>query len=161
MKAASSTQRIFSLAYWFTKYVVGRGAFNGLGMSGGGERFRVLARLNLGRDQMVLLVQAGERFFLLGVTAGAISNLAEYTREEAEAWIVGIVQHEALEGHHRPVQELFLADFFLLVGLQGLGVDLLKHRLRTARAAQLWRSAADRAPTEEAEVSRDAHRRFD
>lgn len=77
---------IIALAYWFTKYVVGRGAFNGLGMSGGGERFRVMARLNLGRDQMVLLVQAGERFFLLGVTAGAISNLAEYTREEAEAW---------------------------------------------------------------------------
>lgn len=77
---------IIVLAYWFTKHVVGRGAFNALGMSGGNERFRVLARLNLGRDQMVLLVQAGERYFLLGVTAGAISTLAEYTQEEAEAW---------------------------------------------------------------------------
>lgn len=77
---------IIALAYWFTKYVVGRGAFNGLGMSGGTERFKVLARLNLGRDQMLVLVQAGERYFLLGVTAGAISTLAEYTQEEAAAW---------------------------------------------------------------------------
>ena len=79
---------VICLAFWFTKYVVGRGALNGLGMSQGTEQFKVLARLNLGREQMLILVQAGERWFLLGVTPSAISTLAEFTREEAELWQV-------------------------------------------------------------------------
>ena len=79
---------IIGLAFWFTRYVVGRGALNGLGMSPGTEQFRVLARLNLGREQMLILVQAGERCFLLGVTPSAISTLAEFTQEEAELWQV-------------------------------------------------------------------------
>ena len=77
---------IIALAYWFTRYVVGRGGLNGLGISGGTEQFKVLARLKLGKEQMLVLVQAGERYFLLGVTASAISTLAEFTQEEAAAW---------------------------------------------------------------------------
>ncbi len=77
---------IICLAYWFTKYVVGQGRLNGLGMSPGTEQFKVLARLNLGREQMLVLVRAGERCFLLGITPSAISTLAEFTREEAELW---------------------------------------------------------------------------
>ncbi len=75
---------IAALAYLFTKHVAGRGG-GMLGMSGGNERFKVLARLSLGRDQGVALVQAGERYLLLGVTPSGISLVAELTREEAQA----------------------------------------------------------------------------
>lgn len=77
---------IIALAYWFTKYVAGRGGLGGFGLSSGGERFKILARLSLGREQMLVLVQVGERYFLLGVTPSAISTLAEFTAEEAQAW---------------------------------------------------------------------------
>lgn len=80
---------IIGLAYWFTKHVVGGGALRGSGLLGGansGEQVKVLARLNLGREQALLLVRVGERHFLLGVTPSSISTLAEFTQEEAQAW---------------------------------------------------------------------------
>ena len=64
---------IIALAYWATRAIAARGG-------------KVLSRLALGRDQQLLLVQAGERYFLLGVTASAVSNLAEFTPEQAQAW---------------------------------------------------------------------------
>ena len=75
---------IIALAYLFTKYVAGRG-YGALGMSGGNGRFKVLARLSLGREQSLALVQAGERYLLLGVAPSGVSLVAELTREEAEA----------------------------------------------------------------------------
>ena len=72
------------LAYLFTKYIAGRG-LGPMGLSGGGEHFRVLERLPMGREQSVALVQAGERYFLLGVTASNVSLIAELTQEEARA----------------------------------------------------------------------------
>ena len=77
---------IVALAYLFTRYAAGRGGLGMMGMAGGGQQFKVLARLALGREQAAVLVQAGERYFLLGVTQSAISTLAEFTPEEAEAW---------------------------------------------------------------------------
>ncbi len=77
---------IIGLSYWFTKHVVGRGGLGGLGMTKGTEGIKVLARQALGRDQGLMLVRAGERYFLLGVTPAGISNLAEFTPEEAKAW---------------------------------------------------------------------------
>ena len=74
---------IVVLAYLFTKYVAGRGGM--VGVSGGSERFRVLARLPLGREQSAVLVKAGEKYLLLGVTASEITVLKELTPEEAEA----------------------------------------------------------------------------
>ena len=74
---------IIVLAYLFTKYVAGRGGFPGAG--GGTDRFQVLARLSLGREQSLALVQAGERHLLLGVTATGISLVAELSKEEAQA----------------------------------------------------------------------------
>ena len=71
------------LAYLFTRYVAGRGGT--LGASGGSERFQVLARLPLGREQSAVLVKAGEKYLLLGVTASQITVLKELTRPEAEA----------------------------------------------------------------------------
>ena len=70
------------LAYLFTRYVAGRGGT--IGASGGTERFKVLARLSLGREQSAVLVKAGEKYLLLGVTASEINLLKELTPEEAE-----------------------------------------------------------------------------
>ena len=75
---------IIVLAYLFTKYVAGRGG-RLMGVSGGTDRFRVLERLSLGREQSMALVQAGERYFLLGVTPSGVSLVAELTQEEAQA----------------------------------------------------------------------------
>ena len=75
---------IIVLAYLFTKYVAGRG-IGKLGLSGGSDGFKVLARLSLGRDQSAALVKAGEKYLLLGVAPSGISLLKELTREEAEA----------------------------------------------------------------------------
>ena len=72
---------IIVLAWLFTKYVAGRGG--AWGVSGGSERFRVLSRLSLGREQSAVLVKAGEKYLLLGVTASQITVLKELTQEEA------------------------------------------------------------------------------
>ena len=62
------------LAYLFTKYV-----------GGGTAQFKVLARLSLGRDQSLVLVQAGERYLLLGAAPSGVTLTAELTPEEAKA----------------------------------------------------------------------------
>ena len=74
---------IVVLAYVFTKYVAGRGGT--IRAAGGSERFKALARLSLGREQNVVLVKAGEKYLLLGVTTSKITVLKELTPEEAEA----------------------------------------------------------------------------
>ena len=51
-----------------------------------GEELEVLAQLPLGREQRLMIARAGERFFLLGVTASEVSMLAEFTQEEAALW---------------------------------------------------------------------------
>lgn len=79
---------IVGLAYWFTRYVAARGFPGGPGFRGT-DQLRALARLSLGRDEALVIVQAGERYFLLGVTPAGISNLAEFTGEEAARWTAG------------------------------------------------------------------------
>ena len=74
---------IIVLAFLFTKYVAGRGGMRGAAV--GSERFKALARLSLGREQNVVLVKAGEKYLLLGVTSSQITVLKELTQEEAEA----------------------------------------------------------------------------
>ncbi len=78
---------IVVLAYLFTKYVAGRSG-SILGAGGGTDQFKVLARLPLGRDQSLTLVQAGERYLLVGVAPSGISLVTELTREEAQALYV-------------------------------------------------------------------------
>ena len=74
---------VIGLAYWFTRFVAGRGGFGPLQTGG---HMEVVSQLTLGRDQKLLLVRAGGRWFLLGVTGANISALAEFTEEEAAAW---------------------------------------------------------------------------
>ena len=77
---------ILCLAYLFTKYVVGSGRLGGRAAGKRAGNLQVLAQLALGKDQRLLLVKAGERYFLLGAAPSGISNLAEFTQEEAAAW---------------------------------------------------------------------------
>jgi flagellar protein FliO/FliZ len=76
---------IIGLAYWVTKHLAANGKLYGFGNSRG-ENLTVLARLTLGKDQQLLVVQAGSRYFLLGVTAAQLTTLAEFTQQEAEVW---------------------------------------------------------------------------
>lgn len=76
---------IIVLAYVFTKYVVGRGKLGGLGAEKG-KAIEVITRLPISRDGQLLLIQVGERYFLLSQTAAGVTNLAEFTKEEAAAW---------------------------------------------------------------------------
>ena len=77
---------IIGLAYWFTRYVAGRGAWGAFAPMKVGAGLELLAQLPLGREQKLIVAQVGERFFLLGVTASEISMLAEFTAEEAAFW---------------------------------------------------------------------------
>ena len=75
---------IIVLAYLFTRYVAGRRGLGGFGAPGGTGRFKALARLSLGREQSAVLVQAGERYLLLGVAPSGVTLLAELSQEEAQ-----------------------------------------------------------------------------
>ena len=74
---------IIGLAFWFTRFVAGRGA---LGAFSGGRRMEILDRMPLGRDQSVVLARVGERYLLLGAGTAGITLLAELTAEEAASW---------------------------------------------------------------------------
>jgi flagellar biogenesis protein FliO len=66
--------------------VVAGGGHRTRGGGKGAEYLTVLSRLSLGKDQQLAMVQAGDRYFLIGVTAGQMTTLAEFTQQEAERW---------------------------------------------------------------------------
>ena len=76
---------ILGLAFFFTKYVVGR---NLQGTFIGAQRgmLQILAQLPLGRDRHVILIRMGDRYFLLGSTANEITLLSEIPEGEIDAW---------------------------------------------------------------------------
>ena len=76
---------IMGLAYLTAKYVAGHG-FPGAFAATRRGMLQVIAQLPLGRDRQVILVQAGDRYLLLGSTEKDIRLLAELTPEEIEAW---------------------------------------------------------------------------
>lgn len=75
---------ILVLAYFFTRYVAGRGL--GKFFPQGAGQLRLLDQLSLGKDQRLAVVQAGARHLLLGVTPSGVTLLAELTAEEAQLW---------------------------------------------------------------------------
>lgn len=77
---------VIGLAYWFTRHVAGSGGLSGFLPMAGREHLKVLAQTALGKDQSLLVVAAGERYFLLGATPSQITKLAELTAEEAAVW---------------------------------------------------------------------------
>lgn len=80
---------VIGLAYWFTRYVVGGSQWNGVGMLQRNEHLRILAQTQVGKEQRIVVLQAGERWFLVGITPQNISPLAELSKEEADLWRQG------------------------------------------------------------------------
>lgn len=74
---------ILFLAYAFTKYIAGR-TFGGAARAGG--HMRILDQLLLSKDHKIALVQAGERWLLVGVAPSGITLLAELSEEERVLW---------------------------------------------------------------------------
>ena len=73
-------------AYFFTRWA-GQAAGSGLfSARRGGGQLQILDRANLGRDQALLVVKAGQRYLLLGCTPAGLTLLAELTREEGKSW---------------------------------------------------------------------------
>lgn len=76
---------ILALAYGATRLVAGGGGRLSAPFLGGG-RLKVLDQISLGREQKLLLAQALERYYLLGVSPGGITMLCELSAEEVESW---------------------------------------------------------------------------
>ena len=73
-------------AYFFTRWAANSSLLTGGGFSRGSGRLHVLDRLSLGKDHSLLVVQVGERYFLLGCSPSGLNSLCELTAQEAEAW---------------------------------------------------------------------------
>lgn len=71
--------------YLFTRWA-GTGLGGRFGAGGGGARMKVVERLPVGRDQALMVVRLGERYFLLGSSSSGFSLLAELTEEEGALW---------------------------------------------------------------------------
>ena len=72
-------------SYFFTRWA-GTRLNGGLLPHGGGSRMRILDRISIGRDQQLLVVQAGGRYLLLGSSADRLTLLTELTAEEGAQW---------------------------------------------------------------------------
>lgn len=73
---------VLLLSYWFTRYVVaGRAA-----QAAERAACTVLEEIQVGKDQKLLLVQAGEQICLLGAAPGGITCLRTLNREEMGQW---------------------------------------------------------------------------
>ncbi len=69
------------------------------------DQLQVLAQTQVGRDQRLAVVQAGKRFFLLGMTPQNISLVAELTEEEAACWLKE--RENPQTGQKTPFQQAF------------------------------------------------------
>lgn len=71
------TVLIIYLSYLFSRYV-------GRSMSGGGSSryMRVVDQLTVGQDRQLAIVQVGDKYLLIGITAGEINILTEVEDKE-------------------------------------------------------------------------------
>lgn len=77
---------ILFLAWFTTRWISRRGGpFFPSGSHNGG--MRVLLQLSLGQNERLVLIQAGQRCLLLGVTAGGITLLLELDEAETASWL--------------------------------------------------------------------------
>ena len=76
---------VMGLAYFVTRCIAGNMPVRGSRRTHG-KMLKSVEQMYLGRDRQIILVQAGERYLLLGNTANQISTLAEFSEEEIEAW---------------------------------------------------------------------------
>ncbi len=82
----SAVLGVLVLAWLFTRYLAGRAPGLGGFLPGRSGKLRLLERMPLGREQSLVVVRAGEKVLLLGVTGSGISLLRELSAEEAAAW---------------------------------------------------------------------------
>ena len=76
---------IMGLAYLFTRYVAGNQ--NLLSQRGKNTKMlHIVEQTYMGRDRQIVLVQAGDRYFLLGNTPTQITTLAELSAGEVDLW---------------------------------------------------------------------------
>lgn len=76
---------VMGLAYLFTRYVAG----NQILLSQHRKNTKMLhivEQTYMGRDRQIVLLQAGDRYFLLGNTPEQITTLAEFSAGEVESW---------------------------------------------------------------------------
>ena len=73
-------------AYFFTRWAAKGGFLASSGFVPGSGRLQVLDRLSLGKDQWMLVVRVGQRYFLLGSSPSGLSLLCELTQQEGEEW---------------------------------------------------------------------------
>lgn len=78
---------VIVLSYLFTRYIVGGSWARATGFPRKNEGLSVLVQTPIGKDQRLAVVQAGGRYFLVGITPQNISMLAELTEEESAAWM--------------------------------------------------------------------------
>ena len=71
---------VLILACWATRRIVGGIPASHIKRTG--RQIEILAQTAIGKSEALILVQAGVLCFLLGVTANAITVLAEFTEEE-------------------------------------------------------------------------------
>ncbi len=86
-------------SYLFTRWAGTHLGSGPLSRAGGG-RMRVLDRVSLGRDQQLLVVQAGRRYLLLGCSSDRLTLLTELTAEEGAEW--QIPPSDAVPGRRTP-----------------------------------------------------------
>lgn len=84
-----TTVLILVLAYLTSRWIATHGVPGGTSWTGGygGENFRVLTRIGVGRDASLLVLYVRGRCLLLGVTEHNITLLKEWEGEDAEAWL--------------------------------------------------------------------------
>jgi len=79
------TVLILVLAYLTSRWIATHGdSWTG---GGGGEHFRVLTRIGVGRNASLLVLYVCGRCLLLGVTEQNVTLLKEWDGEDAEAWL--------------------------------------------------------------------------
>ena len=76
---------VLGCAYLFTRYAAGNSSL--LSPRGkNGKLISVVEQTYMGRDRQIILIQAGDRYFLLGNTPTQITTLAEFSAQEVESW---------------------------------------------------------------------------
>lgn len=77
MLALLAVVAVIYLSYVFSKYVA-----LGAGKMSGAKYMRVVDRMMLGQDKMMMIVQIGDSYYLTGVTAQNVQIIKELTGEE-------------------------------------------------------------------------------
>ena len=76
---------VLAACWLFTRWA-GTGLSGQFGVPAAQRQIKVLERLPVGKDQSLLAVRLGDRYFLLGSSPSGFSLLCELTEEEGAMW---------------------------------------------------------------------------